>query len=138
MNNRTAILCQCRIITERDLNEQPITSQELLDCMLLTAVFDKERFVQIKQAVQALAFCTPSIADICKKNLRELRRLPELLRKEPALLADNINLEDRQMEMTAAGQCLRDTAAANPAQADYLNTAADIMDHYWTPLEYEE
>ena len=138
MGNRIEVLCQYRIIAERDLTEQPITHQELLDCMLLTAVLDKEHTIQIKMAMEALAFCTPSIADICKKNLGELRRLPELLRKDPALLTDYVDLEDRQAEITAACQFLRTIATANPPQAGYLNIAADIMERYWIPFEYDE
>ena len=136
--SRVAALCQHRIINERNLIEQPITRQELLDCMLLTAALDREHASQIKQAVTAMAFCTPETADICKRTLAELRRLPELLREDATMPTDYLDLDDRQAEMAAAWQSLRVNAAASPAQADYLNAAADIMEEWWTPFGLEE
>ena len=138
MTSRAVILCRQRIIGERDLTVQPLTRQEILDCLLLTAVFDREHTDQIKQAVVTMAFCMPEIADICKKTLAELRRLPELLRKVPAMLTDYLDTEDRVSDMTAACQALRSIAAANPAQDEYLNAAAEIMEEWWTPLTLEE
>ena len=136
--SRIETLCRQRIIHERDLEREPITQQEILDCMLLTAALDREHSVQIKQAMEALAFCSPDIADVAKQNLGELRRLPNLLREDPALLTDYVDLDDRLPEMAAARQALRAIAAANPGQAEYLNAAADILEQYWTPLKYEE
>ena len=138
MASRAEILCRQRIVNERNLTGQPITRQEILDCLLLTAVFDREHTDQIKQAVVTLAFCMPEIADICKRTLAELRRLPELLRKAPESLTDIIDLDDRQPEMAAAWQRLRAIAAENPAQAEYLNAGANIMETWWTPLTLEE
>jgi len=122
------------ITIPRNLTEQPITPEEILDCLLLTAALDRKHAGQIKQAMEAMAFCTPDIADIAKRNLAELRRLPEILRDSPTLLTDYVDLEDRLPEMKAACQALRTMAAVNPAQAEYLNSAATILEDSWTPL----
>ena len=141
MNNRIEDLCSRPIagtIIPRDLNEQPITRPEILDCLLLSAALDREHAGQMKQATAAMAFCMPDIAGLCRQNLGELRRLPDLLWKTPALLTDYVDLDDRLPEMAAARQALRAIAAANPGQAKYLNTAADVLEAWWAPLEYEE
>jgi len=136
--SRIETLCRQRIVGERDLAEQPITPQEVLDCLLLTAALDRKHAGQIKQAIQAKAFCAPETTDICKKTLSELRRLPEFLRQNTDQLTDRLDLDDRLPEMEAARQALRAAAAANPAQAEYLNTAADILEEWWTPLTLDE
>jgi len=141
MNHRTQDLCNRPIagrMVPRDLSKEPITQPEILDCLLLTAALDREHAGQMKQAIEAMAFCAPDIADVAKQNLGELRRLPNLLREDPALLTDYVDLDDRLPEMAAARQALRAIAAANPGQAKYLNAAADAMEAWWAPLEYEE
>ena len=130
MNHRTQDLCNRPIagkMVSRDLSKEPITQQELLDCMLLTAALDREHAVQIKQAMEAMMVCAPDIADLAKQNLGELRRLPGLLRED---LTDYVDLDDRLPEMAAARQALRAIAAASPGQAEYLNAAADILESY--------
>ena len=137
MQTRIEELCNrpiAGITIPRDLNEQPITPQEILDCLLLTAALDREYTSQLKQAMEAMAFCSPDIADIAKRILAELRRLPEIRRDDRTLLTDLVDLEDRQPEMKAACQALRTMALANPAQSEYLNTAAVILEDSWTPL----
>jgi ribulose bisphosphate carboxylase small subunit len=131
-------LCNHSIITPREMNAQPVTPQEILDCMLLTAALDRENAPQIKKAMEAFASCRCDTADICKRNLGELRRLPKLLREAPVLLTDTLDLEDRLAEMTAAAQAMRVMAAENPNQAEYLNPAADAMETWWQPLTLEE
>ena len=141
MTNHVEELCGRPIagtVVPRDLNDEPITKGETLDCLLLTAALDREHPEQMKQAMEAMAFCAPEIADLCRKNLGELRRLPDLLRENPDLLMDELDLDDRIPEITQAGQVLRTMADMNLNQAGYLNTAADILEHYWSPLEYEE
>jgi len=139
MQTRIEELCNRPVITPpRDLESEPITRQEILDCLLLTAALEREHAVQIKQAMEAMAFCAPDIADLCKRNLAELRRLPELLREDATMPTDYLDLDDRQTEMSVAWQSLRAIAAANPAQAEYLNAGADILESYWPPLTLEE
>ena len=128
MNSRIEELCKLPIAGE------PITQQEILDCLLLTAALDREHVIQIKQAMEAMMICVPGLAFNCKKTLAELRSLPELRRENPALLIDHVSLEDRLPEMRAAWQTLRTLAAANPNQAAYLKTAADTLEDSWTPL----
>ena len=131
--SRIETLCRQRVINRGDLNEEPITQPEILDCLLLTAALDREHTGQMKQAIEAVAFCMPGIADVAKQNLGDLRRLPEALRRDPALLTDYVDLDDRLPEMAAARQALRSIAIDNPGQAEYLNAAADILEAWVRP-----
>ena len=47
MKNRIEELCKRPIIAPRDLETEPITRQEILDCLLLTALLDKENYPAI-------------------------------------------------------------------------------------------
>jgi len=137
MRTRIEELCNRHIAgttIPRDLNERPITGPEILDCLLLTAALDREHAGQMKQAMEAIAFCMPETADLCKRALAELRRLPEVPREDPAPLTDSIDLEDRLPEMEAAWTALCDIGDENPAQAQYLYDGAHFMEEYWTPL----
>ena len=138
MPTRIEELCKRPVVAPRDLEAEPITRQEILDCLLLTAALDRENAGQLKQAMEAMAFRSPGIADICKKALGELRCLPELLRQKPDPLTDQLDLDDRLPEMTAAREALRGIADAYPAQAEYLNAGADILETWWTPLTLED
>jgi len=141
MRSRIEELCNrpvAGITIPRDLTAQPITLEETLDCMLLTAALEREHAGQMKQAMEAMAFCAPDIADLCKRNLAELRRLPEVQREDPAPLTDNIDLDDRLPEMEAAWTALCDIGDEHPAQAQYLYDGAHFMEEYWTPLTLEE
>ena len=54
MKTRIEELCNRHIAgttVPRDLNERPITTAEILDCLLLTAALDREHAGQIKQAI---------------------------------------------------------------------------------------
>ena len=138
MQTRIEELCKRPIVAPRDLEAEPITRQEILDCLLLTAALDRENAGQLKQAMEAMAFCSPNIADIAKRNLAELRRLPEIRRDDRALPTDLVDLDDRLPEMTAAREALRGIADAYPAQAKYLNAGADILETWWTPITLDD
>ena len=150
MNSRIQELCSRPIagrMIPRDLNEEPITKSEILDCLLLTAALDREHANQIKQGIEAMMICAPDIADLCKRTLAALRQIA------PARLIDHVNLEDRLPEVsvrkrahvnecerqftqqfTAAWLALRTMADANPNQAVYLKTAADTLEDSWSPM----
>ena len=132
METRIEKLCNRPIILPRDFNAEPITPQELLDCLLLTAALDREYAEQMKRAVQTIMVCAPEVADLCKRTIFDLRHLPSVM------LTDYVDLDDRMPEMAAACQTLRAMAVANPNQAEWLNAAADLLVKSWNPLEYEE
>jgi len=138
MLTRIEELCKRPVVAPRDMEAEPITRQEILDCLLLTAALDRENAGQLKQAMEAMAFCSPGIADICKKALGELRHLAEIRRDDRALPTDIIDLEDRLPEMTAAREALHGIADEYPAQAEYLNAGADVLENWWTPLTLED
>jgi hypothetical protein len=125
VESRIAGLLSQPIVASRDLNTDPITPQEILDCLLLTAALNREHVEPIKRAVQAMVACASDIADICKRSLFKLRHLPSVP------LIDHVNFEDRLTEMRAAWQGLHDMVAANPAQAEWLNAAAEAMETRW-------
>jgi len=111
METRIEELCNRPVILPRDFDIEPVTPQELLDCLLLTAALDREYAPQLKEAMEAYGVCMPAFLDLAKKNLGELRRLPDTLRENPTVLTDYVDNEDRLPEMTQAGQALRAIAA---------------------------
>jgi len=137
--NRVAALCKRPILAGRDLSKLPITPQEILDCMELTAAFAGEHTAQIIQGMEALAACEYDYVNShCVEDLLDLRGLPEDLKADPEMLTDYADTEDRVREITEACQALRFTAVLHPAQAEFLNAAADIVEEWWTPFGLEE
>ena len=139
MKTRIEELCNRPVITPpRDLESEPISRQEILDCLLLTAVFEKERLPEIYMAMVVLAALTRGRDEHSQEALAEAKSLRELPEDRPTLLTDYVDLDDRLPEMTVAWEALRDIADYYPAQAEYLNAAAGIMESYWPPLTPEE
>ena len=127
------------IIGARDLSESPVTPQEILDCLLLTAALAGEHTVQITRGMEALAACEYDwLNSHCAENLLDLHSLPEDLKADPELLTDYVDAEDRLRDMTAVCQALRGIAVLHPEQAGPLHTAADIMEAWWTPLTLDD
>jgi len=71
METRIEALCNRPVILPRDFNAEPVTPQEILDFMLLTAALDREHAEQMKRAVQAMMVCAP---DMLAKFLRTSKR----------------------------------------------------------------
>jgi len=139
LKNRVEALCNRAILADRDLSDFPITPQEILDCMELSAALAKEHTAKIIQGMEALAACEYDwVNNHCVENLLDLRSLPEDLKANPDMLTDHVDTEDRVRDMTAACQALRFIAVLHPAQAEPLNAVAEIMETWWTPFSLDD
>ena len=139
MKNRIEELCNRPIIADRDLTKKPITPEEILDCLLLTAALDTENAAPIEQGMEALAACAPERLDACcMEGIVEFLRLSDELEEAQAECTDSLDLDDRLPEVAAACQALRFVALLHPQYAEALNIAAEIMEEWWTPFELEE
>ena len=141
MRTRIEELCNRHIAgvtIPRDLIAQPITPEETLDCMLLTAALDREHAGPMMRAMEALAKIAPALEPACHEWIDDFERLLDMSRQNPAMATDYLDLDDRLPEMRAAWTALCDIGDEHPAQAQYLYDGAHFMEEYWTPLTLEE
>ena len=122
MQTRIKELCARPILVGRDLDKEPITPQEILDCLLLNAALSSEHTDRMLLAVMEMEAIVPELARQHRQHIDALEDLPEL--------ADHATAEDRLRDMAAARKGLRLMAVLHPVQANILNIAADLLGNW--------